>query len=122
MRYNARSIIIRAVLIVFFLGIVVYGLFATRDLIRGPYIEISEPVDGMTTASSTVGVKGKVMRVSELTVNDSPVAISTMGDFEDTVLLQPGYNVLSIKVQDRFGKKIEKNLGLIRQTDRQIER
>lgn len=117
MRNNARSLISKIVITVLVLGIIGYGVFAARDLIRGPYIEIRRPIDGFTTASSTIAITGLAKRVQAVTINDFPIPISTEGDFNETIFLHPGNNTISIKAHDKFGKKISTTLSLVRKID-----
>lgn len=92
-----------------------YSFFSFKDYIDGPVIEITEPINGSTVASSTVVVKGKVSHTQEVSLNDKTLLIDTQGNFKETLLLSPGYNVSLISAKDKFKRTIEYKLELVYQ-------
>ena len=114
--------IVFLVLVVFFIG--GYSLFEARNIIRGPVVEVFEPVSGTTTENPLVDIKGITQNTSAISLNDRPITIDKKGEFSEKLLLSPGYNIIKLAVSDRFGRqKIEmlklilisnKSLGLIK--------
>lgn len=90
-----------------------YGYFEIRNLLLGPTITVSEPQDGQAFASSTISVKGIAKNISALSMNDLPIFVNDKGDFSEIVALSLGYNIISLKGADKFGKKTEKVLQLV---------
>lgn len=91
-----------------------YALFAFRDIVRGPLIEVYVPTPGQSIATSTVLVRGMVLRVQDITLNDRPILIDQSGNFAEILLLQPGYNTITIKGGDKFGRSIHREIEIIR--------
>ncbi len=89
-----------------------YGYFKMRNLLEGPVIAVSTPQNGTTVGTSTEIIRGTAKNVSSLSLNDRPIFIDEQGNFSETVALSPGYNILSLKGQDKFGKKTELVLQL----------
>lgn len=92
-----------------------YTFFTFKDYIDGPKIIITEPLNGSTVSTSTVTVKGQVLHIQEVTINKKPILIDKQGNFIQTLLLFPGYNVSMIYAKDKFGRTIEYKLELVYQ-------
>lgn len=90
-----------------------YGYLKMRNLVLGPTITISEPKNGETFTSSTVSIHGAAKNISSLSLNDLPIFVNDKGDFSEMIALSPGYNIISLKGTDKFGKKTEKVLELV---------
>ncbi|MFA5842011.1 MAG: hypothetical protein WC835_03585 [Candidatus Paceibacterota bacterium] len=90
-----------------------YGYFKIRNLLLGPTISVSEPINGQIFASSTISIRGLAKNVSSLSLNDRPIFVNEKGDFSEIMALSPGYNIISLKGADKFGKKTEKTLELV---------
>ena len=92
--------IVFLVLVVFFIG--GYSLFEARNIIRGPVVEVFEPVSGTTTENPLVDIKGITQNTSAISLNDRPITIDKKGEFSEKLLLSPGYNIIKLAVSDRF--------------------
>lgn len=94
---------------VFIGSFLIYGLFESFRYFSGPKITIIEPKDGSLVATSTVVLYGKVRNIAYLTLNERQIFSDTSGNFGQKLLLQEGYNIITIEARDRFGKnKVEK--------------
>ncbi|HEY9583490.1 MAG TPA: hypothetical protein VJI66_00820 [Candidatus Paceibacterota bacterium] len=93
--------------------IVGYAYFAFRGYIHGPEIIIYEPINGSIISTSTIVIKGQALRVQEIVLSGRPIFIDEKGNFTETLLLFPGYNVSLIKATDKFGRIIEYKLELV---------
>lgn len=100
------------IIIFFLVAFVFYGFFESYRLISGPKIEISTPADGEYFTDPLIDVKGVTKNISFISLDDRPIFIDRDGNFEEKLILSPGYNIMSIKGQDKFGKYIEKRFGL----------
>ena len=106
--------ILKFTIITFIVLIVVgYSLFASHSLISGPEIIITEPQNGVTIATSSVIVKGIASRIQDITLNGRPVFIDEKGNFTETILLFPGYNVSLFSAKDKFNRTTEYKLELV---------
>jgi hypothetical protein len=114
-RKNKREgkVIIRNTLIVIVIcAIGGYAGFQSKKIISGPQITIQSP--STTSADkSTIDVTGIVKNVSVVTLNDRLIPIDETGQFKEKVLLYPGYNIIKLKVTDKFGAFVTKELQLV---------
>lgn len=108
--------ILRLSLIVFVIIIVFgYALFSFKDYIEGPVIIINEPVNGSLISTSTVTIRGQVLHIQDVAINNKPILIDKQGNFIQNILLFPGYNVSIISAKDKFKRTIEYKLELVYQ-------
>lgn len=90
-----------------------YAIFQARNIILGPIIEIYFPKNGMSIEESLIEIKGKVKNISHISMNGNQIFTDSEGMFNEKLLLSYGYNIITIKVQDRFNREVEKKLELI---------
>jgi hypothetical protein len=98
---------------IFFLLILVYAFFTSKGVIFGVKIKNVNLVDGLTVTESVIKVSGNAKNATELTLNGREISIDQAGNFEETIALLPGYNVINLKALDKFGNKDQKNYKLI---------
>lgn len=99
--------------IVFVFG---YGVFALSGFVRGPRIEIHSPEVIMSegryfayaTTSAQIEVSGRAIHAGMLFLNDAEIPQNLAGNFSESLLLAPGYNIMSLEARDRYGR-ISKN-------------
>ncbi len=122
---EAQKIIKRVLVWVGVVFIVGYSVFALEGLIRGPRIEIATPesvhVDGGSkssryfsnaTTTALILVSGRAIHANMLFFNDREVQQNPAGDFSESLLLAPGYNIMSIEAKDRYGRAVTKTIEL----------
>jgi hypothetical protein len=97
----------------FFLFIVSYGFSRSRDLLFGLKITNVSIVDGATLHDSSLPITGNARNAVKLTLNGREISISQAGDFSETVAPLPGYNIITLHAEDKFGFVDEKNYQLI---------
>lgn len=97
------------------LGVLVvgYSAFQAQKIIRGPVVTILSPLNGATYITPLIEVKGTTKNVSSITLNDRILYIDRVGNFIDALLLIPGYNIIKIEAQDKFGAKTKKMIEII---------
>jgi hypothetical protein len=113
---NRRDIrtLIKTLLIFLGIGIIAgYALFSSQNLIKGPRITIETPLDGSLMSTSTVIVKGQALNIKDIFFNDKPILIDEQGNFSESSLLAPGYNIFVIRAHDKFGRAAEERLHLL---------
>lgn len=113
MERNAKFILGFVVFLLVALGIGSYTYVQSRDFLRGPQITITSPKNGETFENPVVVIEGATQHVAYISLNDGTIFIDSQGLFKEKLLLLPGYNILTIKAEDRFGKKTEKTLELV---------
>ena len=97
----------------FAIAILGYALFQARNIISGPIVIVQEPENGATLDYSLVDIKGTAKNISHISMNDRQIFTDDKGEFNEKLLLSYGYNIITIKAKDRFGRDTEKTLELI---------
>jgi len=98
---------------IFFLFVIVYALFISRDLISGVKIRDVNLIDGSTYTESVIKITGNAKHAIKLTLNGREISIDQEGNFNETIALLLGYNIINITAQDKFGYVDEKNYQII---------
>ncbi len=118
MQNQAKKIVKIAGLSLFFLLIAVYAFFRSKDLVFGVQIRNVDingaPIQsGATIADNTMEITGNARNAVDLTLDGREISIDQAGNFDETIALLPGYNIISIRAQDKFGHTDEKNYQLM---------
>lgn len=90
-----------------------YAYLKTRDYIAGPQVTIHSPKNGATLSDSLVEISGTAKNISFISLNDRPIFVDDHGAFKEKLLLYQGYNIISVKAEDRYKRMTEKKLELI---------
>src|SRR3989339_883839 len=99
---------------IFFLLIVVFVFFNSRELIFGIKIKEVNLTDNMKVSESVLTVTGVAKNAVKLTLNDREISIDQKGNFNETLALFSGYNVVTLKAEDKFGNRDAKNYQVIK--------
>lgn len=104
----------RAAIIVFVVVVIVsYAILRSLNYARGPVINIIRPFDYEAVASSTVMFSGQALRVNNLILNGKAVPIDQAGNFNESIIVFPGVNMITLQASDQFGRSVEKRLQVI---------
>jgi|SRR3989344_3694535 len=98
---------------IFFLLIVGYAFFRSQDLIFGVKINNVNLRDGEKVTNNILKVAGNAKNATNLTLNGREISINEASDFDETIALLLGYNIVNITAKDKFGYVDEKNYQLI---------
>ncbi len=101
---NPRFFIGLSISLVFIIAIIVYSVYQSRFLILGPGVTIEYPQDGMTLSSALLIVKGSVKNASFIYLNDKQIFINKEGIFQELLQAHEGYNILTLRAVDNFGR------------------
>ena len=99
-----------------FCGLLVYGVFNTRFLIKGPELVLAEiaPKESLIqTDSSHFVLKGTVTHSTFISINDRPITIDEEGNFAERFLLSDSINTINILARDKFGKETQRELKIV---------
>lgn len=99
------KIIIISFFLLCFLG---YTGYEIQKLFMGPKIVILSPTNGAVISNSEVEVSGTTKNINDISLDDRKIFVDEQGNFDEKLLLSYGYNVISIKASDKFGRKVEK--------------
>ncbi len=111
---KSLSFYIKFTLITLFVIIIFgYAFFQAKNIVLGPVVEITQPINGSSLESSLIDVRGFAKNISHISMNGRQIFTDDKGLFSEKLLLSYGYNIITIKAQDRFDREIEKKLELI---------
>ncbi len=113
MNQDAKKILKIAALSVLFLFIIIYAFLRSKDLIFGVKIKNVNIIDGAKVTESVMHVTGNAKNAILLTLDGREISVDQAGNFDETIALLPGYNIVDIKAKDKFGHKDEKIYKLI---------
>ncbi len=113
MNQNIKKIVKIAGLSIFFILIIIYAFFVSKDLIFGVKIKNVSLVDGAVLTENIIKITGNAKNAINLTLNGREISVDQAGNFNETIALLPGYNIISIIAKDKFGYVDEKNYKLI---------
>jgi hypothetical protein len=114
--YEDGKLIIKTLFIGFFVLIIVgYGIFQSQKIVGGPKISVNSPATGQVVERSDVDISGVATNISAISLNDRPIFIDESGNFSEKLMLYPGYNIIKLRAEDKFGSKVEKDLELVYQ-------
>jgi len=113
MRQDAKKIIKILLVSVLFLFIMIYAFFRSKDLILGVKIKNVNIVDGAKVTNNILNVTGVAKNAVDLTLDGREISVDQQGNFNETIALLPGYNIVDIKARDKFGHTDERNYKLI---------
>lgn len=90
-----------------------YSYFALGDYIRGPQIELSTPENGFSTTTQKIDIVGKTIHANVLFINDASTTLDLKGNFSESLLLSPGYNIIKVKAEDRYRRFVQKDIEIV---------
>jgi hypothetical protein len=94
-------------------AIIGYGIWRSLAYARGPSIEIYSPIDGSSSASTTIEIVGKASRINSLTVNNNPVSVDENGNFKVSLVVFQGTNIATVAATDQFGRSLQKQIRIL---------
>ena len=113
MTRDFKKILKFIVLSLFFIFIIVYAFFRSRELIFGVKIKNISLENGKTYMESVQNITGIAKNAVELSLNGREISIDKDGNFSENIALLSGYNIISIEAEDKFGHKDEKDYQLM---------
>ena len=113
MSHNPIKYLKISAVLILVLIIASYSLFQARNIIRGPIIKIHSPENGSALSESFISIEGIAKNISNISLNDRPIFIDKNGKFQETLLLSYGYNIMTVKATDKFGRKTAETLELV---------
>lgn len=113
-RRHARWYGAALLLVLFGTTLVVYTVTKARPLLEGPFVEVAAPQPGSVVGASRVAVIGIARNVSRLSLNGRQIFIDERGIFREIVILAPGYTVLEVIGEDRFGRQTKAHVEVVR--------
>ena len=109
-RQAVQSFLSTKTIIYGMLSIAIFALIIwnIRDRVFGAPLSIATARDGSTIQDTILPIAGNARHARELTINGRRVTIDRAGNFDDQIVLSPGYNIVEIASTDQFGKTKQK--------------
>ena len=104
------KIICVSIILICFLG---YTAYEIQKIIFGPRIEVLSPKNGSLISNSLTEITGIAKNIKDISMNDRKIFIDEQGNFKENLLLSYGYNAITIKASDKFGRNTEKIIEVI---------
>lgn len=96
------------------LAALLYIVFATHTLWRGPVFVYLEPKDLTNTTIDTITIEGHVLRALDITINNYTATQNLDGYFTEEFAVFTGENVFTVVIKDKFGKQKTKIIRIIK--------
>ncbi len=81
-----------------------YFAFQARFFLQGPLITLVDQPDIVQT-EPVVSIAGVAKNIVFLTLNDKPIYTDEAGNFKETLILENGYTIMTLRGEDRYGKE-----------------
>ena len=112
-REKITNIITKASLGVVFLAIIGFIGLKLYPVLHGPKVDLATLTDGQVLHDPLIHISGKSFYTKTLIVNGDTLATAPDGSFNEPLLLHPGYNLITVSAQDRFGAKTSHDYALM---------
>lgn len=115
---KAKKILKMVFLLIFLLFIITYIFFRSKDLVLGVKIK-DVNINGLPAleeikiTNNIVKITGNAKYAINLTLDGRVISINQKGDFDETIVMLSGYNIISLEAKDQFGNSDEKNYKLM---------
>lgn len=111
--YNKNLVVKIFLMLTVLAAILVFAYFKTANLVSGPAIDIISPTNAMTYQDNFIEIKGSAERIAKIYLNNRQIFTDTSGVFREPLLLFPGYNILTLRAEDKFGRQVIKKLHIV---------
>lgn len=82
---------------------IAYAYFQARNLILGPSISLStEP--GILHEERSISIEGTAQNIKMLRLNGLEIHTDEAGVFNQTLVLENGYTIMTLEAEDRYGR------------------
>ena len=89
-------------LTIFFVLILIYGLYEAQGLLFGPKIQVS--TETTVVHDPYVKIEGQARRISALSMNGKDIPVTEKGEFSEPFLLARGDNRIALVAKDTYGR------------------
>jgi hypothetical protein len=101
---HAQGILKIITITILILGMLWYLAYQARNLLLGPQITLRDI--SVTQDERTVTVNGTTRNITELSMNGKTIYTDESGVFNEKLVLENGYTIMTIHAKDRYGRAI----------------
>lgn len=113
MRYSKQ--IIKIFFILFFIGVLGFGIYRLSPILQGPYVEVYNLQNGDVKEGTFLEISGNSKNLHKLYINGTLTEIGKTGNWETRLALFPKNNILIIIGVDKFGRETKKTFNIYSQ-------
>lgn len=111
-RYSFRTLVRYWLTAIVLLLMILFIGFQARFLIVGPQINVTEAPEGPQNQRQ-ITLSGTAYNISHLWLNDRTIYTDAQGNFKETIVLENGYTIATLRAQDRYGRTTEVERELV---------
>ncbi len=97
-------------------GVLLFSIIATFAYMKTSFlfkgVQLEAKIE-RNDNSSVATITGKAANATFVSLNGREIYINENGDFSEPIALMPGFSVITINTQDKFGKEKEKKFQVI---------
>lgn len=109
-----KQFLVKVVAMAAIFGVILFFAYLkTANLVDGPEISILSPSEATVYEDNFIEIKGLAERISKIYLNDRQIFTDTKGYFREPLLLFAGYNILTLRAEDQFGRTVVKKLHVV---------
>ncbi|NTV21973.1 MAG: hypothetical protein HGB03_00155 [Candidatus Yonathbacteria bacterium] len=112
-----KDIFIRVGWVLLGILLVVYVVHQAWALMLGPRIALEGPGNGATFEEPMIHIFGVATNATFIAMNGRPIFIDEQGHFNETYILSPGLNIITLYARDRFGNECAETREIIGKMD-----
>ena len=102
-----------SILIVLFVGLVVYSLYQARALIIGPRVWITSPEDGQVVSDPLVVIEGQSRNIAWISLNGHQIFTDEEGRWSEKLIVSEGVSIMTVEASDRFGRETKESVRIV---------
>ncbi|MES2224745.1 MAG: hypothetical protein V4478_02030 [Patescibacteria group bacterium] len=102
--------ILTSCLVIGFFGLIAFNI---KDMLFGSPLKIKMVADGTTVDTAYLPISGTAKNARQISINSRIVSIDRSGNFNDGVILSPGYNIVEVAERDQFGKEKKETIRVV---------
>jgi hypothetical protein len=112
-RHATRKLLQIIIIAIVLLSLFGYTAYEIQRVVFGPRIEILSPKNGAVVSDSLTEITGTAQNIKDISLNDRKIFIDEQGNFKEELLLSYGYNAITMKASDKFGRNTEKIIEVV---------
>ena len=101
-----RTVVKTSIFLLGLLLVVVYVLFQARFLLIGPQLVLTNESKQLVNQRQ-ITLSGSAYNISRLWLNDRPIFTNAQGNFEESLVLENGYTLATVRAEDRYGRETQ---------------
>ncbi|MCA9361277.1 hypothetical protein KC845_01825 [Candidatus Kaiserbacteria bacterium] len=103
--FNLRHILKAFFVFLLALGLVVYTAYQARFILAGPQISITDQLSSAQT-DRVIILEGRANNIVYMTLNGRQIYTDQDGYFKESLVLENGYTVSTLRAKDRYGHEV----------------